>query len=200
MDRRLKPRYNAGLAGADAPDVSSAEAAEAWILSLPPSIRSSVQTRLKSIALALPAAAQIALAQSIVNSGHELAVQLPLDGLGCPCQLTSDSAMLGLGQWGALLTGLTSAVTSVGTTLLTTKIQSDTAKNLAKKSAAADAAIAKAQVDAALATQKLMADAQAQAAAQRAPVYKSAIMWGGISLTVIAGLTSIYFIRKARKK
>lgn len=204
MSRFLRPRFNAGLADVD---VSSPAAAEAWIMSLPSSIRSTVQAKLKAIALSLPAAAQIELAQSIVNSGHTLAVQLPLDGLGCPCELQSDSAMLGLGQWGALLTGLTSAVASVGTTLITAKMQSDTAKKLAGKSAAADVAIATAQANAALATQKLMADAQAQAAAlaaqqsvARAPIIKTAVMWGGIALTLVAGITALYFVRKARKK
>ncbi len=190
MALRLTPRRNIGLAG-DV-DLSTPDAAEAWIMSLPPEVRGTLQSRLKAIALSLPGAAQIDLANAIVNSGHELAVQLPLNGLGCSC----DEGANGLGQWGALLTGLTGALTTVIAADLTGKSNKDIAKN----AAATNAAIAKAQADAAAATQKIIADAQVKAAAERAPIIKQAIMWGGISVTLIAGLTALYLIRKSRKK
>jgi len=189
MARMLTPRRPGiraptGLAGDDV-DMSSPAAIEAWINSLPPSIRAELQNSLKNITLSLPAATQIQIANRIVSSGHELPFGMPLDGLGCQC----DQSVNGLGQWGELA----SAIASIGSNLAVAKISGDSNASIAKSQAAAEAAIAKAQAQAAA--------AQANAAAaSKAPMLKSIAVWGGISLTLAVGLGAIILLRRSKKK
>ncbi len=191
MARMLAPRRPGirpptGLSGdIPEPDLSSPEAAEAWMLSLPADVRKHLQDTLTAVAMSLPVNVQIALGQAIRSAGHASPIALPLDGLGCTC----DTGQAGLGQdWGSLITGLVKA----GTDIYSSQMQVDLQKSLAAKSAATDAAIAKAQI----AAQQAIAIANAQASGG---THKSALMWGGISLTLVLGIGAIYLIRRKKK-
>jgi hypothetical protein len=124
------------------------EAAEAWIMSLPPGPRATLQARLTAIYKGMPPAAQFAIQRALIAAGHIPPVQPSLDGVR------------GLGQWGTLV----GALVQVGAGLYNNKQMMNLQEEMQSNSLAQNAQIAAAQLEAQKEAQLALIDAQTQAA------------------------------------
>ncbi len=187
---------------------------DAWFASLPPVVQQRVEDGLQKIARALPPLAQVALARGVIGSGHDLPFGLPLEGLGasgCDCP-TRNLGDLGFSAAvGATIGAVAGGLLSAGVSIYTSKLSNDLQKDLAKQAGKNDAAVMKAQAEAALATQKLLADAQVQAAQVlaasqversriNAPMVASAVRWGGLAVAAVALVGAGYLFFKKKRK
>lgn len=182
---------------------SDPDTAERWFLALPPAVREKVQARLAEIIAGLPEAARLDLARYLALQGEASPVPLGVEGLGCAgkqcsCGCPKAQVMQGLGQWGALITGLA----QVGTSIYEAREMKDLQSTLADRTASSNERIASAQIAAAQQTQELLAQAQLEAAraagaasVDRARVYAPWV-GGAVVLAAVGG----FFLWRSKRR
>ncbi len=194
---------------------SNPGSAEAWFESLPPAARANLEARLTQIVRRMPAAMQLALQRYIVSTGHANPIPSGVDGMGhfhtTSVRTSRSNAVAGLGQWGAIISGVIGAAAQTGASLYTAHEQKDLAKDLQSNALANDRVIQEAALAAQKETQLALIAAQAQAAQiagaasigranAYAPVIASSMKWIGIAVAAAALVGGgVWAVRRKKK-
>lgn len=198
--------------------LSDPNAAEAWFDSLPGPARATLAARLTQIVQNAPPTFQLALKRYIASTGHVNVVPMGVDGMGfwhtvsVRGTATPGSQVAGgLGQWGALISGVISAAASTGVSLYTAREQNSLAKDLQANALQNDATIQSAALAAQKETQLALIAAQMQAAqiagaasvgraSVYAPVLASSMKWVGLAVVAVALVGGgVWAVRRKKK-
>ncbi len=184
-------------------------AADAWFHSLPAAAQDGLSARMTLIVRNAPAAVQMALQRYLARTGHANPVPSGVDGLGFYHNVSiRGQGVAGLGQWGALISG----VMQVGAGLYTAHENKDLAKDLQSSALANDRAIAQATLAMQKETELAMINAQREAAqiaggasvaraATYAPVIGSSLKWIGLAVVAVAAVGGgAWFVTRRKKK
>lgn len=214
----LQARTMAPVKVPTAQEMSDPNRAESWYESLPPAARAGLAERLTLIVRSMPPVAQLALRRYVVKTGHQPPISIGVDGLGhyhtvevCGSKYVTGPQIDGLGQWGAIISGVIGAAAQTGTQVYLAHEQKDLQKDLQSASLANDRQIQEALAAANKETQLAMIAAQTEAAQiagaasvgraqQYAPVLASSMKWVGIAVAAVALVGGgIYFTRRKKK-